>query len=792
MKPFSSRPLAEIPDGGTTGVVMPHEAAWEHVTGQALYTDDLPYRSANVLHAWPLQVFAAHAHIDSLDTSKAETMPGVVRVLTALDVPGLNDYGDIGDEVLFPNEVLYHGQPVAWVLAESLEEARLATDAIEIAYTELPSIITTQEAIAAGQFQGPRATLQRGDADAALANAPHRISGGIDIQGQEHFYLETQASFATVDESGQVFIQSSTQAPSHTQEVAARVLGISSSQVTVQCLRMGGGFGGKETNANAFASVAAIGAVLTGRPVSLRLNRTQDLTMTGKRGGFHATWEAGLDDDGHILAYKAVLTADGGFSVDLSPAVVSRALCHVDNAYYLPNVHVIGQIARTNKTSNTAFRGFGAPSGMIVTEDLLGQAATKLGLGEEEIRRRNFYAPGQSTPYEQVVSQAERMVDIWDKLKKSSDYDARLLDVAAFNSAHQHVKRGLAITPVKFGVSFNKPFLNQAGALVLVYRDGSVLINHGGTEMGQGLHTKMLQVAATALGLPLRRVRLAPTRTDKVPNTSATSASTGSDLNGGAVKNACELILDRLAPVAAGMLGVHANDVRITRGVVSGLGTEKCTTWEELIETAYFQRVSLSATGYYRTEGLYFDSSTYKGNAFKYYARGAAVAEVEVDGYTGAYTTRQVDLLHDVGSSLSPLIDLGQVEGAFIQGVGWLTQEDLRWDTSDGPNRGKLLTQAASTYKLPSFSELPQVFNVDLYVHGETTDDGGSVYGSKAVGEPPLMLSIAVREALRAAAAAFGEPGHQVELPSPATPEAVYWALDRARRTVSDPARAAE
>ncbi|GAA5228984.1 xanthine dehydrogenase molybdopterin binding subunit [Paeniglutamicibacter antarcticus] len=789
MNPFSSRPLAEIPDNGALGVVVPHEAAWEHVTGQALYTDDLPYRSANVLYAWPLQVFAAHARIDSLDATTARTMPGVIRVLSAEDVPGINDYGDIGDETLFPDVIQYHGQPVAWVLAESLEEARLASDAIEVSYTELPSIITIQDAIEAEAFQGPRAILQRGDADTALANAPHRISGGIDIQGQEHFYLETQASFAMIDESGQVFIQSSTQAPSHTQEVAARVLGISSSQVTVQCLRMGGGFGGKETNANAFASVAALGAVLTGRPVSVRLNRTQDLTMTGKRGGFHATWEAGLDDEGHILAYKAVLTADGGFSVDLSPAVVSRALCHVDNAYYLPNVQVTGQIARTNKTSHTAFRGFGAPAGMIVTEDLLGQASTKLGIDEEEIRRRNFYAPGQSTPYGQEVSQAKRMDDIWDTLKKTSDYENRLAQVAEFNAEHQHVKRGLAITPVKFGVSFNKPVLNQAGALVLIYRDGSVLINHGGTEMGQGLHTKMLQVAATTLGVPLRRVRLAPTRTDKVPNTSATSASTGSDLNGGAVKNACEMILDRLAPVAAGMLGVHSNDVRITGDIVSGLGVEKTVSWTELIETAYLQRVSLSAAGYFRTDGIHFNLSTFKGNPFKYFSRGAAVAEVEVDGYTGAYTTRQVDLLHDVGSSLSPLIDLGQIEGAFVQGAGWLTQEDLRWDTSDGPDRGKLLTQAASTYKLPSFSELPQVFNVDLYVH--PTDDG-SVYGSKAVGEPPLMLAIAVREALRVTAAAFGEPGVQVELPSPATPEAVYWALEKARRPATAPAPVAE
>jgi xanthine dehydrogenase large subunit len=445
----------------------------------------------------------------------------------------------------------------------------------------------------------------------------------------------------------------------------------------------------------------------------------------------------------------------------------------------VPHVRVNGRIAKTNKTSQTAFRGFGGPQGMLVLEDVLGRCAPLLGLDPAELRRRNFYRPGHATPYGQPVLDADRIEGVWQRVLESGDVARRQREIAAFNAAHPHAKRGLAVTPVKFGISFNLTAFNQGGALVHVYKDGSVLINHGGTEMGQGLHTKMLQVAATTLGIPLRFVRLAPTRTDKVPNTSATAASSGADLNGGAIKNACEQIRDRLLQVAGTQLGLPVGDIRIVDGVARGIGTSGAQVdWAELVRTAYFQRVQLFAAGYYRTEGLHWDSSVMRGEPFKYFAYGAAAAEVEVDGFTGAYRTRRVDIVHDVGDSLSPLIDLGQIEGGFVQGAGWLTLEDLRWDASDRPTRGRLDTRAASTYKLPSFSEMPAVFNVTLL---EKASEKGAVYGSKAVGEPPLMLAFSVREALRQAAAAFGPAGVSVDLASPATPEAVYWALEAAR-----------
>ncbi len=750
-------PLSRRPDNPVVGETMPHESAALHVTGLALYTDDLVGRMRDPLHAHPVPAPHPHARVTRLDVDAAYDVPGVVRVLTAADVPGVNDAGVKHDEPLFPSEVMYVGHSVCWVLGETLESARRGAAAVEVEYAELPALMTVEEAIAAECFQGALPTMTRGDAAAGLARATHVFEGVTTMAGQEHFYLETHASLATVDENGQVFVQSSTQHPTETQEIVAHVLGVPSHRVTVQCLRMGGGFGGKEMQPHGLAAVAALGSTLTGRPVRLRLSRQQDMTMTGKRHGFHATWKVGFDGDGLITGLEATLTSDGGWSLDLSEPVLSRALCHIDNAYWIPDVLVHGRIAQTNKTSQTAFRGFGGPQGMLVIEDIIGRCAPALGIDPAELRRRNFYVDGQATPYGQPVRHAERMVAAWEQVCESSGLAARREEVAAFNAAHQHRKRGLAITPVKFGISFNFTTFNQAGALVHVYKDGSVLINHGGTEMGQGLHTKMLQVAATALGLPLEKVRLAPTRTDKVPNTSATAASAGADLNGGAIKDACEQIMTRLQPVRA----EHPDE-----------------SWEQIVAAAYHQRIQLWASGFYKTEGLSWDATTMTGSPFKYFAYGAAVSEVEVDGFTGGYTTRRVDIVHDVGDSLSPLVDLGQIEGGFVQGAGWLTLEDLRWDTSDGPGRGRLTTQAASTYKLPSFSEMPTEFNVALL---ERAHEDGAVYGSKAVGEPPLMLAFSVREALRDACAAFGAPRATVELASPATPEAVYWALTAAR-----------
>ncbi|MER8268285.1 xanthine dehydrogenase molybdopterin binding subunit [Streptomyces griseus] len=777
--------LSQRPEKPVVGVSMPHESAAGHVTGTALYTDDLVHRTKDVLHAYPVQVMKAHGRISRLDTGPALAVPGVVHVLTGADVPGVNDAGMKHDEPLFPDTVMFHGHAVAWVLGETLEAARLGAAAVEVDLDELPSLIALGDAIAAGSFHGARPMMVTGDVDAGFADSAHVFSGEFQFSDQEHFYLETHAALALVDESGQLFIQSSTQHPSETQEIVAHVLGLHSHEVTVQCLRMGGGFGGKEMQPHGFAAVAALGARLTGRPVRVRLNRTQDLTMSGKRHGFHAQWRIGFDAEGRIQALDATLTADGGWSLDLSEPVVARALCHIDNTYWIPHARVAGRIAKTNKVSNTAFRGFGGPQGMLVIEDIMGRCAPLLGLDPMELRERNFYRPGQgrTTPYGQVVTHPERISTVWQQVCADGRVADRRREIAAFNAAHPNTKRGLAVTGIKFGISFNLTAFNQGGALVLVYKDGSVLINHGGTEMGQGLHTKMLQVAATTLGIGLHKVRLAPTRTDKVPNTSATAASAGADLNGAAVKNACEQIRERLLRVAGGRLGANASDVRIVEGVARALGSDEELAWDDLVRTAYLQRVQLSASGFYRTEGLHWDAKAFQGSPFKYFSYGAAAAEVEVDGFTGAYRVRRVDIVHDVGDSLSPMIDVGQVEGGFVQGAGWLTLEDMRWDTGDGPGRGRLLTQAASTYKLPSFSEMPQEFHVRLL---ENATEEGAVYGSKAVGEPPLMLAFSVREALRQAAAAFGPAGVSVELASPATPEAVYWAVE-ASRTAAAP-----
>lgn len=780
--------LADRPAGAVVGTRAAHESAALHVTGAAMYTDDVAVRTAGVLTAWPVQSTNAHAKV-TLDVTGAYEVPGVVRVLTAEDVPGVNDAGIKHDEPLFPSESRFYGHALVWVLGETQEAARLGAEAVKVEYEPLPSLITVRDAIDADSYQGIARTVERGDAASALASAAHVFEGVTEFGGQEHFYLETHASFAVRDTEGGYFVQCSTQHPSETQEIVAHVLGISSNEVTVQCLRMGGGFGGKEMQPHGFAAIAALGAKLTGRPVRLRLNRTQDITMTGKRHPFHISWKVGFDADGMLQGLEAVLTCDGGWSLDLSEPVLGRALCHIDNAYWIPNMHAHGRIAKTNKASNTAYRGFGGPQGVFLIEDILGRVAPALGIDPIELRQQNFYRPGQSTPYGQLVKDADRMGAIWGQLREEADVDGRRAEIDAFNARSPHLKRALAMTPIKFGISFNFAAFNQAGALVHVYKDGSVLINHGGTEMGQGLHTKMMQVAATALGLELHQVRLAPTRTDKVPNTSATAASSGSDLNGGAVKNACEQIRERMAAVAGRLLGVDERDVRFSGGFVTGLGNrEGRLTFAEVANAAYLQRVQLFAAGYYRTEGLHWNPDIMQGSPFKYFSYGSAATEVEVDEFTGAYTVRRVDIIHDVGDSLSPMLDIGQIEGAYVQGVGWLTLEELRWDESDGPHRGRLQTQSASTYKLPSFSEMPAEFSVRLF---ENAREDGAVYGSKAVGEPPFMLAFSAREAIRQAVAEFGPAGHMVELASPATPEAVFWAV-RAAQQAADAEAATE
>jgi xanthine dehydrogenase large subunit len=774
-----NQPVGPIATAPVVGASLPHESAVGHVTGAARYVDDLWPDVAHVAHAWPVQAPHAHARVLSIDASAARSAPGVLAVLTAGDVPGENDTGPARhDEPLFPSEVCFAGQAVAWVIAETEEEARVGAAAVRVEYETLPAILSIEDAIAAGSFLTDGERLHRGDAESALRDAPHRLNGELRIGGQEHFYLETNAALAYRDHDGGLMVHSSTQHPSETQEIVARVLGVPKHAVVVQCLRMGGAFGGKEVQANAWAAVAALAAMRIGRPVRVRLTRRQDMVLTGKRHPFLARFRVGFEADGALRTVAIALFSDGGWSLDLSFPVLGRAMFHADNCYHVPHMDVVGRVCRTHHVSHTAFRGFGGPQGMLVIEEIVDRVARALDLPPHVVRARNFYREGDTTHYGQVVRHPERIARIWSELQATSSFDQRWAQVAAFNAASRHVKRGLAMTPVKFGISFTTTFYNQAGALVLVYRDGSVQVNHGGTEMGQGLHTKILQIAADRLGLPPDAIRLMPTRTDKVPNTSATAASSGSDLNGAAVQQACETIRGRLAGIAAARFGVEASAIVFDGGRVHPRGEpERGVVFAEIVNQAYLAREPLFAAGYYRTPGLSFDWKTGQGTPFHYFAYGAAVSEVEVDGFTGQYRLLRTDILHDVGDSLSPLVDRGQVEGGFVQGVGWLTTEELVWGADGG-----FVSHGASTYKLPTLGECPLDLRVAFL---ERAAEPGVVHGSKAVGEPPLMLAISVREALRAAVAAFGSRGI-VELASPATTEAVFWAIERTCARVRD------
>jgi xanthine dehydrogenase large subunit len=770
MKPESWFDHAQI-----VGQAIPHESAQGHVSGRARYTHDLP-EPKNTLIAWPVQAPHTRATITQLETSKALEVPGVIAVLTGQDVPGSNNVGPVRqDEPLFPDEVEYHAQAVAWVLAESEAAARAGVACIDVEYTPLEPTLSIEAAIKGKSYLIDHLRIDRGDARSALKHATRKLEGTITIGGQDHFYLETQVSIALPDNDGGILVHASTQHPSETQAIIARVLGVPRNRITVQSLRMGGGFGGKETQANPFAAVAALGVHKTGRPVRVRLNRHQDMQLTGKRHPFMARYTVGFQPDGTLTALEVELYADGGYSLDLSEGILIRAMVHVDNAYHIPHLSVIGRVCKTHKTSQTAFRGFGGPQGMLVIEDILDRVARSLGLPPEVVRERNFYrgtGETSTTHYGQIVTD-NRTHAIWHDLMTSSQFAARRVEITHLNQHHPFKRRGIAITPVKFGISFGTVFLNQAGGLVHIYEDGSVQVNHGGTEMGQGLHTKIQQIAAQTLGVPLSWVRVTATRTDKVPNTSATAASSGTDLNGAAVRNACETLRFRLATVAAQMFRTPMNpdDLVFENAQVSVLGKpEPRLEFKAVVDAAYHARVSLSSTGFYRTPGIHFDKNTGKGTPFKYFAYGAAVSEVEVDGLTGEWKLLRVDVIHDVGDSLNPLIDAGQIEGGFVQGMGWLTFEELVWD-----EQGRLRTFAPSTYKIPTLADIPREFHVQL---APRQPEPGVVYGGKAVGEPPLMLALSVREALKDAISSFAS-GAWVDLPSPATPEAILWAVEK-------------
>jgi xanthine dehydrogenase molybdopterin binding subunit len=761
----------------------PHESAHKHVTGEAIYTDDFAARK-NMLEIWPVCAPHARAEILKRDASMAKKMPGIAAVLLAEDVPGLNDVGAVRqDEILLADkEVFYHGQIVALVVGETQEACRVAAEKIIVEYEPMPPVLKIEGAIAQNSFHTEPNFIRRGDIQSALENSPQILEGEFYLTGQEHFYLEMQAACAEPGEDGSMFVKSSTQHPSEVQHIVAHLLHVPENHVVVQSPRMGGGFGGKETQAATFAALAALAAAKTNRPVRVRVNRDLDMMLTGKRHPFMAKFKVGYNPDGDLLAAKIELVSNGGWSLDLSMPVTDRAVFHLDNSYFIPAVEFSGQVAKTNLASNTAFRGFGGPQGMLVIEEIIDRIARRLGKSPEEIRERNLYRGSgetNTTHYGQEIED-NRIQRVWHELKESSAFEKRRDEIEKWNSKNSHCKRGLAMTPVKFGISFTLTHLNQAGALVLIYQDGTVQVNHGATEMGQGVHTNIAMIAAKELGLSFEKIRVMPTSTDKIPNTSATAASCGTDLNGMAVKNACDILRARLAPVAAKLLSmtvgreIASDKVVFADDVVSAIGLEEIKfTFKEVVAAAHVQRVSLSSTGFYRTPEIHYDRAKGKGNPFHYFAVGAAVTEVEVDGFTGMGRILRTDILHDVGDSINPGINLGQIEGGFVQGAGWLTCEELVWN-----DKGVLLTHSPDTYKIPAVGDRPLEFNVNFLTQATQRN---TIHGSKAVGEPPLMLAISVREAIRDAVSAFGHGKGEIALSSPATCEAIWMAIQKQR-----------
>ena len=750
------------------GVAFPHESAHLHVAGAAPYTDDIPELSGTLHAALGLSPIA-HGTLRAIDLARVRAMPGVVDVFTADHIPGDNECGSLvsddpilagtpapaGSSRVSGDVLRYLGQPVYAVIAHTRDAARRAAAIAREVITAdvLTPILTPQAAHAAGQYVVPPMHLSRGDAAAALAAAPHRLQLSFDVGGQEQFYLEGQISYAVPAEDGGMHVYCSTQHPSEMQHLVAQALNLQANAVQVTCRRMGGGFGGKESQSALFACVAAVAAARLKRPVKLRIDRDDDFLITGRRHCFHYELDIGHDDQGRILGAEVTMVSRAGHSADLSGPVMTRALCHFDNAYWLPAVAMHGYSGKTNTQSNTAFRGFGGPQGAIAIEYALDSVARRLGRDPLAVRRANYYGLGMhdTTPYGQRVDD-NVLHELTEQLLVSSDYAARREVVAVFNGKSPVLKKGLAFTPLKFGISFNVTHLNQAGALVHVYTDGSVLVNHGGTEMGQGLNTKVAQVVAHELGQPLSRVRVSAADTHKVANTSATAASTGSDLNAAAAQDAARQIRQRLDAFDAG----------------------RHLPWAELVQAAYMARVQLWSDGFYATPGLSWDRQTMQGHPFYYFAYGGAVSEVLVDSLSGECKLLRADVLHDVGTSLNPAVDMGQIEGAFIQGMGWLTMEELVWH----PTTGKLSTHAPSTYKIPTANDCPVDFRVQLYERPNVHD---SVHRSKAVGEPPLLLPFSVFFAIRDAISAMG--GHRIDPPlrAPATSEAILDAINAVR-----------
>jgi xanthine dehydrogenase large subunit len=736
---------------------LPHDSADLHVAGAAAYVDDLP-EPPGLLHLAFGHAADGHSTLVSLDLDAVRAAPGVVAVFTAADIPGENNVGPVvhDDRLLADGEILYPGQPLFLVAATSTLAARRAARLGKAVVEPRAALVTIAEAKAAGSQIEETQIMARGDAGAGLAAAPHRLTGTLDMGGQEHFYLEGQAALATPGEQGQLHILSSTQHPSEIQHLVAQLLCRSHAHVTVEVRRMGGAFGGKETQAAAFAVACALVAAKTGRPAKFRADRDDDMNATGKRHDFAVDYDVGFDGGGRIEAIRITLASRCGATADLSPAINDRAMFHADNCYYLPAVEIVSHRLKTHTVSNTAFRGFGGPQGMMAIERVMDAVAAHLALDPLAVRQANLYGPGRDvTPYHMIVED-NVAPEIIAELAASAGYDARRAEVYAFNAGHKILKKGLALTPVKFGISFTTTHLNQAGALVLVYADGSIHLNHGGTEMGQGLMIKVAQVVADVFAVPIETVKISATRTDKVPNTSATAASSGADLNGMAAKIAAETIRQRLDTFAAAQPDSQG------------------WTFAELCRRAHLARISLAATGYYATPDIGYDRPSHRGRPFLYFAYGAALSEVVIDTLTGEHKVVAVDILHDVGRSLNPAIDLGQIEGGFIQGMGWLTTEELVFD-----ERGRLLTHAPSTYKIPTANDRPAHMDIAIWARGRNEEP--TIHRSKAVGEPPLMLAISVFSALTQAVAAAAPGKGLPKLDAPATPERILAAIDELR-----------
>lgn len=778
MNTMTDKDQLQTQGAGVVGVSHVHESAHLHVTGAATYIDDIA-ELAGTLHMAIGMSPVAHGKIRKLSLDVIRAMPGVVDCYSAEAVPGLNDVGAIvkDDPVLTNDLVQYLGQPVYAVVAETREAARraaaMAKQVIEV--DPLPAVLNAREAHKLEQYVASPMHMTRGDAQKAIAAAPNKLNGSFATGGQEQFYLEGQIAYVMPQDDGGLTIHCSSQSISEVQLSVSHVMDMPAHKIRVECRRLGGGFGGKETEPNLIASITAIAAQRCKRPVKLRLDRDDDILITGRRHAFEFDYEVGYDNEGRILGLEITLISNAGFSCDLSPPVMIRAMCNVDGSYWIPDVAIHAFMAKTNTQSNTAFRGFGGPQGAMSIESIIETIASKLKRDPLDIRRINFYGTTERnvTPYGQTIED-NILHELVDELVETSDYHRRRKEINAFNAKSPILKRGLAISPLKFGISFHVTFFNQAGALVHIYQDGSILVNHGGIEMGQGLNTKIAQIVAHELGVDLSSVRCTATDTQKIPNTSPTAASTGCDLNGKAAQDAARQIRERLAEFAAQRLGVAADSIVFAKGHVSGGG--QWIAFKDLVNEAYLGRVQLWSDGFYTTPLVHWDWGPLQGRPFFYFTYGASVSEVIVDTLTGESRLLRADLLHNTGRSLNPAIDLGQIEGAFIQGMGWLTTEEVVWNKD-----GLLTTHSPSTYKIPTANDCPPVFNVKLF---ERDNLMNSIHRSKAVGEPPLLLSFSVFFAIRDAIASLGSPGTAPSLHAPATAETVLDAV-RAVRSAS-------